>query len=140
MRPRSFLFLLALVARPVISQPYFVYPPAFVATTDFSQNIVMVEGDYKVVQWANVSNPNNYRISVTMFQLNGTQFLPGDEYIIRTPILHPMLARCLHPFNRKRSIGYPIYPLDSEHSQEPHTIADVLLKSLLRRRDDLPDK
>ena len=93
MRPRSFLFLLALVARPVISQPYFVYPPAFVSTTDFSQNIVMVEGDFKVVQWADVSNPDNYRISVTMFQLKGTQFFGGAEYIIRTSTLHPMLDR-----------------------------------------------
>jgi hypothetical protein len=93
MRPRSFLFLLSLVAPPVVAQPYFVYPPAFVSTTDFSQNIVMVQGDFKVVQWTNVSNPNNYRISVTMFQLNGTHFFGDAEYVIRTSTLHPMLNR-----------------------------------------------
>jgi len=81
MRLRFFFSLLALVARPAVSEVAFVYPPAFVPTTDFSSNIVMVEGDFKVIQWTNVSNPNNARISVTMFQLNGTQFFGDAEYV-----------------------------------------------------------
>lgn len=87
--PLQFSFpLLVLVGRLVAAQVNFIYPPPFVATNNFSTNIVMVEGDFKVVQWANVTNPNNSRISVTMFQLNGTQFFGNPEYVIRmSPVL-----------------------------------------------------
>ncbi|KAH8589031.1 hypothetical protein B0O99DRAFT_692908 [Bisporella sp. PMI_857] len=81
MRPRFFFSLLALLARPAISDVAFIYPPAFESTTNFSSNIVMVEGEFKVIQWMDVPNPSNARISVTMFQLNGTQFFGNAEYV-----------------------------------------------------------
>lgn len=90
MRLQFFLSLFALVARPAMSAVAFVYPPAFVSTTDFGSNIVMVEGDFKIIQWTNVSNPNNARISVTIFQLNGTHFFGSAEYVTRTSTLHSM--------------------------------------------------
>ena len=92
MRLRFFLSLLALVARPAVSDVTFTYPPGSESTTDFSSNIVMVEGDFKLIQWANLSNPNNARISVTMFQLNGTQFFGDSEYVTRTSTLHSMAS------------------------------------------------
>ena len=88
MRLRLFLSPLVLIARLVVSDVAFVYPPPFVSTTDFSSNIVMVEGEFKVIQWTNVSNPNNDRISVTMFQLNGTQFFGDAEYVTRESALY----------------------------------------------------
>jgi hypothetical protein len=96
MRPRFILSLLALVTRPAISDVAFIYPPAFVETTDFSSNIVMVEGEFKVIQWTDVSNPNNARISVTMFQLNGTQFIGDSEYITRRhSLVHVLVIQCM---------------------------------------------
>ncbi|KAL9115490.1 MAG: hypothetical protein Q9227_000811 [Pyrenula ochraceoflavens] len=78
-----FLCLWALFARLALSDPSFTYPPAFEETTDFSSNIVMREGDFKVIQWQDVDNPDQARISITMFQLNGTQFIGDSEYVIR---------------------------------------------------------
>ncbi|KAL9616961.1 MAG: hypothetical protein Q9160_008231 [Pyrenula sp. 1 TL-2023] len=43
----------------------------------------MTEGDFKVIQWKNVDNPNDNRISVTVWQLNGTQFIGDSEYVIQ---------------------------------------------------------
>ncbi|PMD50118.1 uncharacterized protein K444DRAFT_637543 [Hyaloscypha bicolor E] len=83
MRAQFFLPLLALVACLAVADVHFVNPPAFVATDDFSTNIVMVEGEYEDIQWADVTNPNNSRISVTMWQLNGTEFFGAPEYVIR---------------------------------------------------------
>jgi hypothetical protein len=48
----------------------------------------MVEGEWEVIQWADVTNPNNSRISVTMWQLNGTIFFGVPEYVIRMPTVH----------------------------------------------------
>jgi hypothetical protein len=88
MRAQFFLPLLALVACPAVADVHFVNPPAFVATDDFSTNTVMVEGEYEDIQWADVTNPNNSRISVTMWQLNGTEFFGAPEYVIRMPTVH----------------------------------------------------
>ncbi|KAH8775188.1 hypothetical protein BGZ57DRAFT_982118 [Hyaloscypha finlandica] len=81
MRPQFFLPLLALVAcyrSP--ESPYFINPPPFVTTNDFSTNIVLLQGDFQIVQWAGVTNPNKSRISVAMSQLDGTVVFGDLEY------------------------------------------------------------
>jgi hypothetical protein len=93
MRLQLCLSVFALVLRPVFSAVNFVFPPAFdfVTTTNFSSNIIMIEGDFKVIQWANVSNPNKARISVTMWQSIGTQYFGDPEYVIRMYTLRSTL-------------------------------------------------
>ena len=89
MRAEYFVYLWwAIFVRCALSDPVFVYPPAFEDTTDFSTNIVMQEGDFKVIQWKDVDNPNDQRISVTVWQLNGTHFIGSSEYVIRTSNQH----------------------------------------------------
>jgi hypothetical protein len=88
MRPQFFLPLLALVACPAVADPHFLNPPQFVATDDFSTNTVMVVGEWEDIQWADVTNPNNSRISVAMWQLIGTEPFGDKEYIIRMPTVH----------------------------------------------------
>jgi hypothetical protein len=90
MRPQFFLPLVALVACPAVADPQFINPPKFVQTDDFSTNEVLVEGETQIIQWAGVTNPNNYRISVAMWQLNGTNVLPPGyhEYAVGMPMVH----------------------------------------------------
>lgn len=88
MRPRFFLPILALVACHAVADVNFVYPPAFAAVGDFSTNIVMVEGDFKIIEWEDLTNLNNSLVSVTMWQLNGTVFFGDAEYITRMSIVY----------------------------------------------------
>jgi hypothetical protein len=88
MRPQFFLPLLALVACPAVADPHFINPPKFGPTDDFSTNQVLVEGETQIIQWAGVTNPNNYRISVAMWQLNGTKYFGYYEYAVGMSMVH----------------------------------------------------
>lgn len=73
----------------------FDFPGPFVQTSDYSSNLVLTVGDPKVVLW-NMSNPNNKRVAVTLWQLNSSTaaFIGGPEYIIRRSSLR-LLAQSL---------------------------------------------
>lgn len=58
----------------------FTTPPSFEHTTDFSANPVYKEGSLLKIKW---SATTQNATSLTLWQLNGTQFLQPFEYLTR---------------------------------------------------------
>lgn len=58
----------------------FTNPPAFEATKDFSRNPMYKDGSLLKIKWSETTQNNT---SLTLWQLNGTQFLQPFEYLTR---------------------------------------------------------
>ncbi|KAJ0124243.1 hypothetical protein J7T55_005581 [Diaporthe amygdali] len=82
MRTRVLPILLALWTRVSRAEIYFVNPPQFGITGDFSSNAVYTVGQNLRVQWSDA--PDNTGISVLLYQLNGTQYMLPGQYLFRT--------------------------------------------------------
>lgn len=61
---------------------YFVNPPRFGTTGDFSSNAVYTIGQNLRVQWSEA--PENTGISVLLYQLNNTEYMLPGQYLFRT--------------------------------------------------------
>lgn len=91
---------LALWARVIHAQIYFVNPPRFGTEGDFSENVVYRVGENLHVQWSEA--PENTGISVLLYQLNatldGAYMLPG-QYLFRTnfPLVAGIMLRDRRP-------------------------------------------
>jgi hypothetical protein len=81
---RLVLFVLHSSLITAVLSVEFINPPPFVETTDFSLNTIYVEGSNLNIQWT--AGPPENNTSLTLFQLNGTQFLQPFEYLTRTLI------------------------------------------------------
>ncbi|KAF8849079.1 hypothetical protein BDZ45DRAFT_697860 [Acephala macrosclerotiorum] len=77
MRLLSFGFILSLCTAVLGME--FVNPPPFAATTDFSLNTIYVEGSILDIEWT--AGPAGNNTSLTLWQLNGTQYLQPFEYL-----------------------------------------------------------
>ncbi|ODM23661.1 hypothetical protein SI65_01250 [Aspergillus cristatus] len=72
------LDLLLLALPNLVLGVAFVNPPAFEATTDFSNNPTYEKGSLLRIKWNEQSEDNT---SLTLWQLNGTQWLQPFEYL-----------------------------------------------------------
>ncbi|KAK2606566.1 hypothetical protein N8I77_005307 [Diaporthe amygdali] len=84
MRTRVLPILLALWTRVSRAEIYFVNPPQFGITGDFSSNAVYTVGQNLRVQWSDA--PDNTGISVLLYQLNGTQYMLPGQYLFQNVV------------------------------------------------------
>lgn len=89
------LFLFVLELFTIVMGVEFINPPPFAATTDFSLNTIYVEGSLLNIQWT--PGPEGNNTSLTLFQLNGTQFLEPFEYLTRM-----FMSLLMHPYRLTR--------------------------------------
>lgn len=92
------LALWTLAAR---AEVYFVNPPRFGTTGEFSSNAVYTIGQNLRVQWSDA--PENTGISVLLYQLNNTEFMLPGQYLFRTNFtlaVGKMLPHCRPPDSR----------------------------------------
>ena len=75
------LFLLFLAVPSVFGAFKFINPPPFEKTEDFSLNPIYPEGSILNIKWSDKTDENT---SLTLWQLNGTQFMEPFEYLTRT--------------------------------------------------------
>lgn len=86
-------FILALECLPIgVYSLEFINPPPFAATTDFSLNTIYVEGSILNIEWT--AGPAGNNTSLTLWQLNGTQYLQPFEYLTRKSIPCSLLLGC----------------------------------------------
>ena len=82
MRPPLVVFVLRFFT--VVLSVEFINPPPFTATTDFSLNTIYPLGSTLDILWT--AAPEDINMSLTLSQLNGTQFLSPFEYLLGTLI------------------------------------------------------
>lgn len=74
-------FLLLLAVPGALGAFKFINPPPFEKTHDFSLNPIYPEGSILNIKWSDQTEENT---SLTLWQLNGTQFMEPFEYLTRT--------------------------------------------------------
>lgn len=83
------LLLVALLASFAAAQTdsqgaVFINPPqngleANENTSNFTENLVLEQGEVFIVQWFNVTNPNNNRLSLLLWQVDTDQVTLGTQ-------------------------------------------------------------